>query len=62
MKSTLTLIFVFMAISLSYGQLPVEKRVDCHPDPDANEANCLARGCLFEEAVEPGAPLVLLSF
>ena len=48
-------ILLFLA-GVALCQLPVEDRVDCHPDPDANEANCLSRGCLFDQSSQPGVP------
>lgn len=31
-------------------------RVDCHPEPNANQTSCEARGCIWQNPVSPQAP------
>ncbi|XP_068137043.1 sucrase-isomaltase, intestinal [Hyperolius riggenbachi] len=37
------------------GGLTDSEKFDCHPEPDANEQKCIARGCIWEENA-PGIP------
>uniref|UniRef100_A0A8C5X2G5 P-type domain-containing protein n=1 Tax=Malurus cyaneus samueli TaxID=2593467 RepID=A0A8C5X2G5_9PASS len=36
--------------------VPVQKRIDCHPQPDASQEACEARGCIWCGTDVPNAP------
>ena len=36
--------------------IQINERIDCHPDPGAYKEKCEARGCMWQEAEEQGAP------
>ena len=49
MKALVTTFTLLALLASSNGQsIPSEDRVDCHPDPDANQANCESRGCIYD--------------
>lgn len=38
------------------SDVPVQKRVDCHPQPDASKEKCEAKGCIWCSTKVPNAP------
>jgi len=43
-------------VTLEEKSIEINERIDCHPDPGAYKEKCEARGCMWQEAEEQGAP------
>lgn len=39
------------------GISPVNERIDCHPEPNANKDYCLGRGCYWCDPGSTAAPM-----
>ena len=46
-----------LALALASAQIADNDRVDCHPDENASQASCQARGCLWDSSEPTGTAM-----